>query len=174
MQEEHYDLITAKKSCTANDWGVCYQMTKNNKNICPGQMQYKVLPEHILNMNTLKLPDTSTIDGNILFERHTKENLARLTPNTKTGNSSEWGILLIISHSPRSEDGNTDADVYLKGALLNKTTREIALMTSMNNIAAGKYANRVVRSHDPLYKICQAKFIAPILFWRELKNRLDV
>ena len=76
MQEEHYDLITAKKSCTANDWGVCYQMTKNNKNICPGQMQYKVLPEHILNMNTLKLPDTSTIDGNILFERHTKENLS--------------------------------------------------------------------------------------------------
>ncbi len=45
-------------------------------------------------------------------------------------------------------------------------------MTSLNNISSNDYEHRLVKSLHKDYKICQAKMIAPLIFWDELKNRL--
>ena len=160
-----YNLIRHSK--WTDDW----QMTKNGKNIPPGLMQYKVSQETILSL----LPD-GTKNINCIYNKdwtfgsHSQENLKKLTPNTKTGKANTWKILLIIkSEKVRDVVGGGEC---LKGALLNKQTNEIALMTSINEKRAAKYENRLVGSLHKNYKICQCKMIAPLVFWDELKNRL--
>tara|TARA_Y100000992_G_scaffold292820_1_gene250748 strand:- start:43 stop:543 length:501 start_codon:yes stop_codon:yes gene_type:complete len=156
-----YNLI--RHSVWTDDW----QMTKNNRNVPPGLMQYKVSQEAILsllpngtkNINCVYNKDWS-------FAQHTLENLQKLTPNTKTGKANKWKIILIIKAT------KGDGKECLKGALLNKDTNEIALMTSLNKEHADSYRNRLVKSLHKDYKICQCKMIAPLVFWDELKNRL--
>ena len=155
-----YNLI--RHSVWTDDW----QMTKNNNNIPPGMMQYKVSQEVILsllpngtkNINCVYNKDWS-------FAQHTPENLQKLTPNTKTGKANKWKIILIIKAT--SEDGK----VSLKGALLNKDTNEIALMSSVSKNHDGARC-RLIKSLHKDFKICQCKMIAPLIFWDELKNRL--
>jgi len=157
-----YNLI--RHSVWTDDW----QMTKNNRNVPPGLMQYKVSQEVILsllpngtkNINCVYNKDWS-------FAQHTLENLQKLTPNTKTGKANKWKIILIIKGW--SEKKGREC---LKGALLNKESNEIALMTSLNKVNADSYRNRLVKSLHKDYKICQCKMIAPLVFWDELKNRL--
>ena len=142
-----YNLIRHSK--WKNDW----QMTKNNRNVPPGLMQYKISQEVILsllpngtkNINCIYNKDWS-------FAQHTIENLQKLTPNTKTGKANKWKIILIIKSI--------------------KDTNEIALMTSLNKENSNAYKNRLVKSLHKDYKICQCKMIAPLVFWDELKNRL--
>jgi len=159
-----YTLI--RHSVWTDDW----QMTKNNRNVPPGLMQYKVsreallslLPNGTKNINCVYNKDWS-------FAQHTLENLQKLTPNTKTGKANKWKIILIIKAT--SEYGKE----CLKGALLNKDTNEIALMTSLNKehgSAPERVVKRLVKSLHKDYKICQCKMIAPLVFWDELKNRL--
>ena len=155
-----YNLI--RHSVWTDDW----QMTKNNRNVPPGLMQYKVSQEVILsllpngnkNINCVYNKDWS-------FAQHTLENLQKLTPNTKTGKANKWKIILIIKAT--REDGK----VSLKGALLNKNTNEIALMSSINTKNDDARC-RLVKSLHKDFKICQCKMVAPLLFWDELKNRL--
>ena len=155
-----YNLI--RHSVWTDDW----QMTKNNRNIPPGLMQYKVSQEVILsllpngtkNINCIYNKDWS-------FAQHTLENLQKLTPNTKTGKANKWKIILIIKAT--SKDGK----VSLKGALLNKDTNEIALMSTINTKHHDARC-RLVKSLHKDFKICQCKMIAPLIFWDELKNRL--
>ena len=157
-----YNLIRHSK--WKNDW----QMTKNNRNVPPGLMQYKISQEVILsllpngtkNINCIYNKDWS-------FAQHTIENLQKLTPNTKTGKANKWKIILIIKSIKERDYGEC-----LKGALLNKDTNEIALMTSLNKENSNAYKNRLVKSLHKDYKICQCKMIAPLVFWDELKNRL--
>ena len=59
----------------------------------------------------------------------------------------------------------------LKGALLNKNTNEIALMSSINTKNDDARC-RLVKSLHKDFKICQCKMVAPLIFWDELKNRL--
>ena len=88
-----YTLI--RHSVWTDDW----QMTKNNRNVPPGLMQYKVSQEIILsllpngtkNINCVYNKDWS-------FAQHTLENLQKLTPNTKTGKANKWKIILISCH----------------------------------------------------------------------------
>ena len=155
-----YNLI--RHSVWTDDW----QMTKNNRNVPPGLMQYKVSQEVILsllpngnkNINCVYNKDWS-------FAQHTLENLQKLTPNTKTGKANKWKIILIIKAT--REDGK----VSLKGALLNKNTNEIALMSSINTKNDDARC-RLVKSLHKDFKICQCKMVAPLIFWDELKNRL--
>ena len=60
----------------------CYQMTKNGKNLPPGLLQYKVNKNDIIDINI-----KNHNNGSWKFASHSKSNLLRLTPNTKTGNS---------------------------------------------------------------------------------------
>ena len=143
-----------------------YQMIKNNQNIPPGIMQYKIKPQDIINMDIENLKKTNLdYKGGRELENHTKENLMRLIPNTQIGNSVEWKLILVIKREKNDE-------ICLKGALRNPITNEIAIMTSINKKYQETYKYRMCNSKDPEYKICQCKMIAPLLFWDELKNRL--
>ena len=149
---------------TINNQG--YQMTKNNKNLPPGLMQYKINPQDIINMDIENLKKTNLdYKGGRELENHTKENLVRLIPNTQIGNSVEWKLILVIKREKNDE-------ICLKGALRNPITNEIAIMTSINKKSQENYKHRMCKSKDPEYKICQCKMIASLLFWDELKNRL--
>ena len=55
----------------------------------------------------------------------------------------------------------------LKGALLNKDTNEIALMSSVSKNHDGARC-RLIKSLHKDFKICQCKMIA-LIFWDELK-----
>ena len=155
-----YSIIRYSKR--PEDW----QMTKNGRNIPHGQLQYKVLQKYILSLQTNI--ENSVYNRDWVFEQHSKENLQKLTPNTKTGKANEWKILLILKRYNYDKPGTE----CLKGALLNKDTNEIALMTSINSAAITDYPYRLIKSLHKDYKICQCKMIAPLIFWDELKNRL--
>ena len=145
---------------------VDWQMAKNGKNIPHGQLQYKVLQTDILSLQTNI--ENSVYNRDWVFEQHSKENLQKLIPNTKTGKANKWKILLILKRYNYDKPGTE----CLKSALLNKDTNEIALMTSINLAAITDYPYRLIKSLHKDYKICQCKMIAPLIFWDELKNRL--
>ena len=155
-----YSIIRYSKR--PEDW----QMTKNGRNIPHGQLQYKVLQKDILSLQTNI--ENSVYNKDWVLEQHSKENLQKLIPNTKTGKANEWKILLILKQQPNTKP-ETEC---LKGALLNKDTNEIALMTIINSAAITDYPYRLIKSLHKDYKICQCKMIAPLIFWDELKNRL--
>jgi len=145
---------------------IVYQMTKNNQNLPPGLMQYKINPKDIINMDIENLKKTNLdYKRGCELENNTDENLLRLIPNTKTGNSVEWKLILVIK-------GIDDGHICLKGALRNPITGEIAVMSSLNKQSYENYPYRMCKSKDPEYKICQSKMLASLLFWDELKNRL--
>lgn len=138
----------------------CYQLSYQNFNIPPGFLQYKVSSTDIKQLD--KLEEDKNYDSKWTFISHTKENLEKLTPDTRTGTLTKWKILFII------ECGNC-----MKGALQNlNSPDEYALMTSINLEEAAIYQNRLLKSLHDDYKICQCKMIAPAKFWNELKNRL--
>ncbi len=150
----------------------CYQMTKNNQNLPPGLMQYKINPQDIINMDIENLKKTNLDykndciqNNNFELDYHTKENLLRLIPNTQIGNSVDWKLILVIKKQK-------DEHICLKGALRNPITGEIAIMTSLNKQSCENYKYRICNSKDSEFKICQCKMLAPLLFWGELKNRL--
>lgn len=128
-----------------------------------GTIQYKKNLEVITN---LVLPDN--INNNInewRLDNHSYENLQRLTPITPEGNKN-WKLLLVI----KKENGNI---IHLKGALLNKDTNEIGLLTSINNINYFINNNhRSICSKDPDWFIGHFRMLAPLYFWKELLNRL--
>ena len=137
-------------------------MTKDGKNLPPGLLQYKVKKKDIISIN-MRNHD----NGDWKFASHSKSNLSRLTPNTKTGNSCKWKIILVMMREPVS------GGICIKGVLQNQTRpNEYALMTSINKQAASVYINRTVASLDCDYLICFCKMIAPLKFWHEFKNRL--
>ena len=141
-------------------------MTKNNKNLPPGLMQYKINPQDIINMDIENFKKTNLdYKRGCELENNTNENLLRLIPDTKTGNSVEWKLILVI------KEGN-DEDICLKGALRNPITNEIAIMSSLSKKAYENYPYKMCKSKDPEYKICKSKMLASLLFWDELKNRL--
>ena len=65
-------------------------MAKNGKNI--PQLQYKVLQKDILSLQTNY--ENSVYNKDWVLEQHSKENLQKLIPNTKTGKANEWKIYL--------------------------------------------------------------------------------
>lgn len=153
-----FDLIPCK---SYNE--ECYQMTKDGKNLPPGLLQYKVTKNDIVNIDI----KNHNNNGGWKFASHSKNNLLRLTPNTKTGNSCKWKIILVMMREP------VTGGICMKGVLQNQTRPdEYALMTSRNKLASSVYSNRTVASLDIDYKICFCKMIAPPKFWHEFKNRL--
>lgn len=156
-----YGLIPSK-TFSNND----YQMTQGGRNIPPGQMQYRVNPDGLkqLNMDELEETTENYYSGYRLVE-HSPENLRRLTPNTETGRAlgPHWKALMIIQTSDR----------HMKAALQHRETGEIALITTAHISLERPNENRApLRSMDPDWKVSWCKMMAPLFFWKELKNRL--
>jgi hypothetical protein len=127
----------------------------------PGNLQYAKSSEEIINSH---LEDDSNDCGFQLCE-HSLENLNRCLPLSQQKN--EWKILLMM----RAE--REGGEIWLKTALLNKRTGNIALLTSTNaenNIS--RRGNRPVKTVDGNWYVGHYRMSAPVCFWRELKNRL--
>ena len=126
----------------------------------PGTIQYKKEPEELIN---LQIPDNSNDRGFTLCE-HNLENLHRIIPHTQK--IANWKILLMMSTE-------VDGEIWLKAALLNKTTGKVALLTSTNkkeNLLRREH--RAIETHDGTWFVGHYRMSAPVVFWRELKNRL--
>ena len=126
----------------------------------PGRLQYSKTSEEIINSY---LEDNDEQCGYYLCEQ-SLQNLHRVLPLSQKKN--EWKILLMM----QSEN---DGEIWLKAALLNKQTSNIALLTSTNaKINLLKRGNRPVKTVDGNWYVGHYRMSAPVFFWKELKNRL--
>jgi hypothetical protein len=126
----------------------------------PGTLQYKKEQQEIIDC---QLAENDNDCGFRLCE-HSLENLRRITPLSQR--DVEWKIILMM----RTERGE---EIWLKAALLNKTTGKIALLTATNdkkNIESR--GSRAVKTVDGTWFVGHYRMSAPVVFWRELKNRL--
>jgi hypothetical protein len=130
----------------------------------PGTLQYKKTKDELANMD-LSIVDNETRGFTLDF--HTEDNYRRLLPKTKTAEANSWRIILVM----KAERENGVCCV--KGALENKQTGEIALMTSTNSEEyITSRGHRAIKSHDPTWFVGHYRMAAPMVFWRELANRL--
>ena len=137
-----------------------------NTGVERGHLQYNINPE-ILKKNIINNIDDE--NDNIIIEENTETNLKKLLPKTSSNsNLDDWKLLLIIKY--KDNDDN-----WIKGALLNKKTNLIALMTS----SKGKEqiienGNRAISSYDSEWYVGHYRLIAPRKFWYELIRRLNI
>ena len=126
-----------------------------NQEVERGHLQYQIIPELLIK---LSITNEELLD--FIIEEITEDNLKRLLPLTKTaGDINDYKLLLVIKSK---RDNNL---ICLKGALLNKKTNRIALMTSFNNET---HITRAIKSHDSNYFIGHYRLSAPPKFWSEL------
>jgi hypothetical protein len=155
-----YRLVTSDNEYHNID----YQMVT----VPAGRLQYRETIESILTFDIDNKKKTNKdYNKGYELENHSSENLARLIPNTSTGNQHKkyWKILLLI----KCIDGDK---ICLKGALIHSVNKKIAFISSINTACQNAYSKRLIKSYDSEYKICHCKMIAPLLFWDELRNRL--
>jgi hypothetical protein len=127
----------------------------------PGILQYAKPCEEIINS---RLEDDENDCGFQLCE-HSLENLKRCLPLSQQKN--DWKILLMMS--AEREGG----EIWIKTAILNKRTGNVALLTSTNskdNLL--KRGSRSVKTVDGNWFVGHYRMGAPVCFWKELKNRL--
>ena len=133
-----------------------------NTGIERGHLQYKIKPDILKDMIINNIED-----NNIIIEENTEEYLKRLLPKTtRNGDCSNWKLLLVVKY----KDNN-----WIKGALLDKRTNLIALMTSANGkdkIIEGNH--RAISSHDDEWFIGHYRLTAPLKFWYELIKILNI
>ena len=127
----------------------------------PGSLQYKKEREELINLDTEGIDEETR--GFQLCE-HSFENLRRIMPQSQA--KKNWKIILMM----KREDGD---EIWLKAALLNTDTGKIALLTSTNSREnLERRNNRAIRTVDGTWFVGHYRMSAPIVFWRELKNRL--
>lgn len=126
----------------------------------PGTLQYNKDPQELIDCQLEDNPH----DAGFVFCEHTLENLRYITPYTQR--KTEWKILLMMK---KEEEG----EIWLKAALLNTKTGKIALLTSTNNKSnLERRNNRAVKTTDINWVVGHYRMAAPVIFWKELKNRL--
>ena len=135
-----------------------------------GVIQYEI-PTDELRRGLTNFPEARDLKNGFDVADHSEENLNRLIPNTDTGNSSQWAPLLIMKRE--TIRGNGTVEVWLKGALINRATGNISLITSTDSHEnIGQHGNRWVSSHADNWVIGRYKMFAPLYFWKELANRI--
>ena len=128
----------------------------------PGTLQYKIDVSDIKNLE-IDFSETNTCGFTI--EPFSHENFMRVIPNTKTGNSGTWNCILLMKKEVKGT-----GMIWLKAALENLKTGKIALMTSTNNKGG---VNRAIKSMDPNWFVGHYRMSAPMVFWKELKYKLE-
>jgi hypothetical protein len=123
----------------------------------PGTLQYKKSPAELVSVPNLDVRDDDAGYMQVIPE---EIYLNRLIPNTPTGRAGDWKLLLVFKRE-------FDGEVWIKGALLNKKTNRIALMTTTNaeeNIT--KRNNRAIKSKQKGWFVGHYRMGAPMVFWR--------
>lgn len=127
----------------------------------PGTLQYNKDKEELIGLVTEGIDEETR--GFQLCE-HSLENLRRITPQSQA--KRKWKVLLMM----KREDGH---EIWLKAALMDMDTGKVALLTSTNakeNLE--RRNNRTIRTVDGTWFVGHYRMSAPMVFWRELKNRL--
>jgi len=122
----------------------------------PGTLQYKKKPYDLL---AIRLPVNPSVNGYYLCE-HSLENLRRITPLTQK--KTDFKILLIMS-------SEQDGEIWLKAALQDRITGNIALLTATNK---KENLKRPIKTLDGAWYVGHYRMSAPVVFWKELQNRL--
>ena len=122
----------------------------------PGTLQYKKKPDDLL---AIEIPENTKVCEYYLCE-HSLENLRRITPLTKK--NINFKIILIMSF-------NKDSGIWLKAALQDRTTGNIALLTATNK---KENLKRPIKTLDRDWYVGHYRMSAPVVFWKELQNRL--
>jgi hypothetical protein len=122
----------------------------------PGTLQYKKKPDDLL---AIELPENTENRGFYLCE-HSLENLRRITPLAQK--KTDFKILLIMS-------SEQDGEIWLKAALQDRITGNIALLTATNK---KENLKRPIKTLDGAWYVGHYRMSAPVVFWKELQNRL--
>ena len=122
----------------------------------PGTLQYRKNSKELL---ALEMPENNE-DCGYSFCEQSLENLRRITPCAQK--DSNWKILLMM----RSE---RDGEIWLKSALQDRITGEVALLTTTNK---KEKLNRPIKTLDGTWFVGHYRMSAPVVFWKELQNRL--
>jgi hypothetical protein len=132
----------------------------------PGTLQYKINRDELANMD-LSIQDDDTRGYQLEF--HTEDNYRRILPNTATARTpSAWDAVLFMKMT------NSCGETWLKGALVNKATGDIALLTSTNaEVNLTGRGARAIQSQDAEWFVGHYRMCAPMIFWRELARRLS-
>jgi hypothetical protein len=126
----------------------------------PGTIQYNKDIQELINCELVD----NAVDCGYKFCEHSLENLRRVTPLTQS--KKELKIILMM----KAEVGT---EIWIKTALLNKSTGKIALLTSTNSKQnLDRNGNRGVKTVDGSWFVGHYRMCAPVIFWKELKNRL--
>jgi len=104
------------------------------------------------------------VENDFVVCEHSYDNIARVIPHTKSKEWMErkWQIILIMKKE-------IDGVVWLKSAMRNRETGEIALLTSTNS---REQLKRPIKTMKVGWFIGQYRMSAPMSYWRELKNRI--
>lgn len=127
----------------------------------PGTLQYSKKPEELKAIPNILHRDT---DCGYVQVRAAPEYLNRFIPNTKTGRAAQWELMNVFQRTIQ-EDG----EIWMKAALRNKSTGDIALMTCTNakeNIT--RRGNRCIESCESGWFIGHYRMAAPMIFWQAL------
>ena len=122
----------------------------------PGTLQYKKKSDDLL---SIELPENTEARGLYLCE-HSLENLRRITPLAQK--KTDFKILLMMS-------SEKDGEIWLKAALQDRTTGNIALLTATNK---KEILKRPIKTLDGTWYVGHYRMSAPVVFWKELQNRL--
>jgi hypothetical protein len=126
----------------------------------PGTIQYSKDEQELINCELVD----NELDCGYKFCEHSLENLRRVTPLTQS--KKEFKIILMM----KAEVGT---EIWIKTALLDKSTGKIALLTSTNSKQnLDRNGNRGVKTVDGSWFVGHYRMSAPVIFWKELKNRL--
>ena len=130
----------------------------HNKQIPPGRLQYKETINVLRGMN-VDFPDAPETSEPWHIQENTEELTRILTPNTRCGRKPRRLLFCIKRIGPLGH--------CLKGMLQDQTTGEIALLTAL---CCPTYDHKIVPSTVDGWRISHAKMIAPLMFWRGVKN----
>ena len=128
----------------------------------PGNLQYSKKPEDIVAIENIT-NDAETC-GYVLQETDQRL-LPCVLPDTKTARGN-WKLILVMKRQ-------LDTQIWYKVAIMNTDTYKVALMTATNgsqNITSK--GHRAIKTKDPNWFVGHYRMAAPMVFWRELVQRL--
>lgn len=141
----------------------------------PGTLQYRKSKIEIINAyrdfsieNNIELFSElkDTCGYTDINEFDSNDLLSKVMGNTKIVKDNDWEIILAMKKVSGKE-------IWIKAAILNINTQEIALMTATNDISnITSRGNRAMKSQCPGWYIGRYRLVAPIVFWKNLYERI--
>ena len=129
----------------------------------PGTLQYRLDAESLIRMDT----SGTMTETDLVWTRETCTDAMKGALLPRTQKPANWDLVMAMKR-------NIGQGVVIKGVLVNRATRKIALMTTFDNkdtiISRG---NRPIQSNREGWFVGHYRMGAPIVFWRSLQTVLS-